>query len=60
MNDLLVTQVSPSGLSSDEARPREIVRLSFSRLKQEYVVQNAQGGSGGVITATFDVKKNTA
>jgi type VI secretion system secreted protein Hcp len=36
------------------------VRLSFSRLKQEYVVQNAQGGSGGVITATFDVKKNTA
>lgn len=60
MHDLLVTQVSPSGLSSDEARPREIVRLSFSRLKQEYVVQNAQGGSGGVITATFDVKKNTA
>lgn len=60
MNDLLVTQVSPSGLSTDEARPRETVRLSFSRLKQEYVVQNAQGGSGGVITATFDVKKNTA
>ncbi|MBV8156082.1 MAG: type VI secretion system tube protein Hcp [Dyella sp.] len=60
MNDVLVTQVSPSGVSADEARPREMVRLSFSRLKQEYVVQNAQGGSGGVITATFDVKKNVA
>lgn len=60
MNDLLVTQVSPSGVSNEEARPSETVRLSFSRLKQEYVVQNAQGGSGGVITATFDVKKNTA
>lgn len=60
MNDVLVTQVSPSGVSTDEARPREAVRLSFSRLKQEYVVQNAQGGSGGAITATFDVKKNAA
>lgn len=60
MNDVLVTQVSPSGVAADESRPREIVRLSFSRLKQEYVVQNAQGGSGGAITATFDIKKNAA
>lgn len=60
MKDVLVTQVSPSGVSTDESRPREIVRLSFSSMKQEYVVQNAQGGSGGAITATFDIKKNTA
>src|SRR6266702_4623667 len=60
MNDVLVTQVSPSGVSNSESRPTETVRLSFSRMKQEYVVQNAQGGSGGAITATFDVKKNTA
>jgi type VI secretion system secreted protein Hcp len=60
MNDVLVTEVRPSGLSDSETRPREVVRLSFSRLKQEYVVQNAQGGSGGAITATFDIKKNAA
>ena len=60
MNDVLVTSVSPSGVSASEQRPREVVRLSFSRMKQEYVVQNAQGGSGGAITATFDIKKNVA
>jgi type VI secretion system secreted protein Hcp len=60
MNDVLVTQVSPHGVSASEARPSETVRLSFSKLKHEYVVQNAQGGSGGAITATFDIKKNVA
>ncbi|KIX60903.1 Hcp family type VI secretion system effector, partial [Burkholderia pseudomallei] len=60
MSDVLVTQVSPAGVAQDESRPRELVRLSFSRLKQEYVVQNPQGGSGGAITATFDIKKNAA
>ncbi|MDR2788334.1 MAG: type VI secretion system tube protein Hcp, partial [Candidatus Accumulibacter sp.] len=25
---------------------------------EEYVVQNAQGGSGGTVTATFDIKGN--
>ncbi|MDY7544836.1 type VI secretion system tube protein TssD [Glaciimonas sp. Gout2] len=60
MNDVLVTRVAASGTSIDETRPKETVRLSFSRLKHEYVVQNAQGGSGGAITATFDIKKNVA
>jgi type VI secretion system secreted protein Hcp len=60
MNDVLVTYVSPSGVSDSESRPTEMVRLSFSRIKQEYVVQNAQGGSGGAITATFDIKRNAA
>ena len=60
MNDVLVTLVAASGASIDETRPKETVRLSFSRLKHEYVVQNAQGGSGGAITATFDIKKNVA
>ncbi|KAF3998075.1 Hcp family type VI secretion system effector [Glaciimonas immobilis] len=60
MNDVLVTHVAPSGVSDDEARPKEDVRLAFSRFKHEYVVQNAQGGSGGAITATFDIKKNVA
>ena len=60
MNQVLVTAVAPSGVSQSQQRPREVVRLSFARMKQEYVVQNAQGGSGGAITATFDIKKNVA
>ncbi|MDF0604562.1 type VI secretion system tube protein Hcp [Neisseriaceae bacterium TC5R-5] len=60
MEDVIVTRVAPSGSVTDEARPRESVQLSFSRLKHEYVIQNAQGGSGGAITATFDIKKNVA
>jgi type VI secretion system secreted protein Hcp len=60
MSDVLITSVHPSGVSDSESRPLESVTLSFARLKQEYVVQNAQGGSGGAITATFDIKKNTA
>jgi type VI secretion system secreted protein Hcp len=37
---------------------REQVHLSFSRVKQEYVVQNHQGGSGGAVTASYDIKGN--
>jgi type VI secretion system secreted protein Hcp len=27
-------------------------------VKQEYIVQNAQGGSGGAVTAAYDIKGN--
>ncbi len=58
LSDVIVTQVCPGGVAADEARPKETVRLSFAKLKYEYIVQNAQGGSGGAITVTFDVQKN--
>ncbi|UDM49822.1 Hcp family type VI secretion system effector [Cupriavidus sp. MP-37] len=58
MTDVIVTQVSPKGSVDDEVRMREKVALSFSRVKQEYVVQNAQGGSGGAVTAGYDIKGN--
>ncbi|MFM0628689.1 Hcp family type VI secretion system effector [Paraburkholderia xenovorans] len=57
MSDVIVTQVHPSGSNSDEGI-HENVRLSFAKVKQEYVVQNAQGGSGGAVTAAFDIKGN--
>jgi type VI secretion system secreted protein Hcp len=57
MSDVIVTSVQPSG-SNTETGIREVVRLSFSRVKQEYVVQNAQGGSGGAVTAGYDIKLN--
>src|ERR1700761_3123235 len=44
MSDVIVTGVSPWGTNSDENGKRESVNLSFSRVKQEYVVQNPQGG----------------
>ncbi|PIT53111.1 Hcp1 family type VI secretion system effector [Snodgrassella alvi] len=58
LNDLIVSSVMPAGSSSDEQNPREMVRLSFSKVKQEYVVQNQQGGSGGTVTAQYDIKAN--
>lgn len=55
--DVIVTCVAPA-LHANMARPREEVRLSFARVKQEYVVQNAQGGSGGTVSASYDIQKN--
>jgi type VI secretion system secreted protein Hcp len=57
MSDVIVTQVYPSGSNADNGI-RENVRLSFAKVKQEYVVQNAQGGSGGAVTAGYDIKLN--
>ena len=57
MSDVLVTRVAPSGSNTDTGIT-ESVRLSFAKVKQEYVVQNAQGGSGGAVTAGYDIKLN--
>ena len=57
MNDVVVTKVSPSG-DSDGERITEQVSLSFAKVMQEYMVQNANGGSGGAVTASYDIKAN--
>ncbi len=57
MTDVIVTKVEPMGNSSSE-RIYEDVCLAFSKVSQEYVIQNQQGGSGGTVTATFDIKAN--
>ena len=56
--DVIITSVMPFGSNTDELRVKERVRLSFSKIKQEYAVQNAQGGSGGAVTAGYDIKGN--
>ena len=56
--DVIITAVQPFGSNSDELRVKERVSLSFSKIKQEYAVQNAQGGSGGAVTAGYDIKGN--
>ncbi|MDR1996502.1 type VI secretion system tube protein Hcp [Azonexus sp.] len=58
MNDVIVTHVEPSGSSTNGERIRERIRISFARVKQEYTVQNQQGGSGGAITASYDIQQN--
>ncbi|SAK49525.1 Hcp1 family type VI secretion system effector [Caballeronia pedi] len=55
LSEVLVTLVQPSGSNGDTGI-REQVHLSFVKVKQEHVKQNAQGGNGGVVTAAYDFK----
>ncbi|MET3109126.1 type VI secretion system secreted protein Hcp [Oxalobacteraceae bacterium GrIS 2.11] len=57
MSDVLITNVNPTGDAKLESIQEE-VGLSFAKIKQEYTVQNQQGGSGGAVTAGFDIKLN--
>ncbi|MFC5473560.1 Hcp family type VI secretion system effector [Paraherbaspirillum soli] len=56
MQDVIVTSVHP--ISDGGERIREQVGLSFSRVSQQYLIQNAAGGNGGAVTASFDIKAN--
>lgn len=56
MNDVLITSISPSGHDGIPGGTRETVSLSFTRVKQEYVVQHPKGGSGGVVSASIDLR----
>ncbi|MFY8178231.1 MAG: Hcp family type VI secretion system effector [Limnohabitans sp.] len=57
MTDVVITNVQPYGSSDDETL-KENVSLAFAKIKQEYTVQNQQGGSGGAVTAGYDIKLN--
>jgi type VI secretion system secreted protein Hcp len=57
MTDVVITNVQPEG-SSTEERVKEKVSMSFAKVKQEYTMQNQQGGSGGAVTAGYDMKLN--
>lgn len=57
MTDVVITKVQPSGANTDQGIIEQ-VHLSFAKVKQEYTVQNQQGGSGGAVTAGFDIKLN--
>ncbi len=57
MTDVVITNVQPSGSATDEII-KEQVSMSFAKIKQEYTVQNQQGGSGGAVTAGYDIKLN--
>jgi type VI secretion system secreted protein Hcp len=58
MEDVLVTYVHPAMQDSADSQGHESVHLSFAKVTQEYKVQNAQGGSGGAVSAGYDLKRN--
>ncbi|MDR1662744.1 MAG: type VI secretion system tube protein Hcp [Azoarcus sp.] len=59
LNDVLVTHAGPAG-STEEARVRETVGLSYSKIKVEVKEQNADGSVGAAVTGAWDVKQNKA
>ena len=58
MHDVMVTSVAPVCMTTMR-HPREEVGLSFARVTQEYVIQHAQGGSAGTVSAGYDIKRNS-
>ncbi|RQS10043.1 type VI secretion system tube protein Hcp [Burkholderia sp. Bp8998] len=59
LDDVLITRIN-SVANFNMARPREEVQLSFARIRQEYVVQNARGGSSGTVAAEYDIRTGKA
>jgi type VI secretion system secreted protein Hcp len=57
LTDVLVTHAGPTG-STDDARVKETVGLSYSKIKVEVKEQNADGSVGAAVTGTWDVKQN--
>lgn len=59
MDEVLITRIG-STANLNMAWPREEVQLSFARMRQEYVIQNARGGNGGTIATGYDIKAGKA
>lgn len=57
MSDVIITHIEPV---VDDDAALEQINLSFARIQYEYMLQNALGGSQGVVTAVIDVKANQA
>ncbi|WP_116121709.1 type VI secretion system tube protein Hcp [Paraburkholderia sp. BL6669N2] len=55
MGDVVITCVEPIVCDSSY---HEHVSLSFARVEQEYTVQSQLGASAGMVTASFDIRKN--
>lgn len=59
LTDCIITHAGPSG-STDDARVKESVGISYSRIKVEVKEQNANGSMGAAVTGSWDVKQNMA
>lgn len=57
LQELIITRVE--SLGNDSMRgPREKVGLSFTRMKMDYVLQNAEGNTAGTVSMGYDIKAN--
>jgi len=59
LTDVIVTHAGPTG-SSDDARVKETVSLSYATIKVEVKEQKADGSVGAAVTGAWDVKGNKA
>ncbi len=57
-SDVIITRVLLTGSASDDVRPAEKVKFSFTKFTQDYVTQNAEGNKSGIISASYDIKAN--
>ncbi|WP_147197904.1 type VI secretion system tube protein Hcp [Pantoea sp. CCBC3-3-1] len=57
LQEIIITQVQPTGVYNMYG-PREDVKLSFARVKVDYVLQNALGKSAGTVSTGYDIKRN--
>ncbi|MDH5858724.1 Hcp family type VI secretion system effector [Lampropedia aestuarii] len=57
LTDAIITHAGPSG-STDDARVKETVGISYSKIKVEVKEQNANGSLGAATTGGWDVKQN--
>ena len=60
MEDILITYTGQVGLSTDDVRITEKVRLAFSRLDVTYTEQSQSGTKSGPVNIKWDIKKNAA
>ena len=57
LTDVLVTHAGPTG-STDDARVKETVSLSYSKIEIQVKEQNADGSMKSNVIGTWDVKQN--
>jgi type VI secretion system secreted protein Hcp len=55
-SDILVSSYNTSG-SAGEVIPTDSITLNYAKIEYEYKEQNAQGGIGGAIKASYDLKQ---
>ncbi|WP_156883724.1 type VI secretion system tube protein Hcp [Paraburkholderia sp. SOS3] len=55
VRNVIITSVEPIIVGASYC---EHVGLSFSRVQQEYTLQNPRGGNAGTIAASFDINEN--
>jgi type VI secretion system secreted protein Hcp len=56
MSNVVITHVEPIVVGEGYY---EHVKLSFSRVQQEYSLQDIRGGNAGAVTANFDIRENS-